>query len=749
MRVRKLLPHLATAALVALVALGTGAILVRTRPMPVDQLDDRSRASEPSGVGDRRNAGIRARRDGATEPSSLPAVEASRSPRLRGRVRTLSGSPLAGVRFELIAVGAPDGPIARGRPVSRRLEVRQESQEDGSFELDVEGFVPPYRLVARVPCLATPIERWILGGESEVDLRAPALQRTTIRVRDEAGRPVPSARLLLSDSFSPYWSTRLSLDALGEAEVAWPARDGRGEIWIGAFDERSRRGTLSIDQSGAGLIHEIVLRSGDAIVVRVADADTGRAVGGALVEIHTCEICDHLLLIPTLWAEGRTANTDGALRLDCLLPTGHSDPSLQPWEADPDLEVRVRAPGFVSSTRFLAWEEGEQPVEVRIDLESARSLHGRLVDETGASVAGQLIVSGIGDLQWNIPSDTNGRFRIDEIPERTAQVETIQIDASGFDIHGRPVRARMALAREKWPSGGELDPIVCRTPQVETSRRLEFRVSDRSDRVIAGAWLEVREVRRFADARGNIACEIELEQSPSGEGPGSASDAYASRLPSITFGAPGHATRELSGDSLGDGPSLTVVLERERDLCLVVLDRGGHPVPETRVTLRMRQDSSGAVEPWDATGFTDEQGRFRTSAALARSIEVIIDLCRGVAERHQAVRVIPADVADYTIRLPIEFRGEGSFSFAVATDPPGREDRLVATLSSVDSRDESPRPRDVRHYDRRFSAYDLLAGEYELRIGTPNACLHLERIKVDAGRTIDRKDPIHIVVPDD
>jgi protocatechuate 3,4-dioxygenase beta subunit len=383
----------------------------------------------------------------AGEPARLDSPQ-----RLAGRVTdATSGRPLAGA-----FVWERSAPFSMVRAAA-----------DGTFELPFAG--PGIRrLHAAAPGhLARAVE-----GTAAASSPVIALQRAANvggRVRDEAGRPLERVRIELVAPGAPPGSS--------PPAVAFSGADGRFEIpgvapaetfELAAAHEGFAHARLRIPATEAAGLDIVLSPAGVDLEGTVEDAD-GRLLQGARVELT--------------WsadADGERGETKATTTVD----GSFSFTGLTPGER---VDLRVEAPGYASAVS----QGVEIPAagEVRLVLERAAPLWGRVMDEEGASVAdARLELRPEAGGYLDAATDETGSFRFDGAPPGPALLLTT---ADGF------VRSRLAGLVLEAGTASELEVVLRRGAVVE-------------GRVLAPGGMPVPEarVRSVAEGAGGAVPEV-------------------------------------------------------------------------------------------------------------------------------------------------------------------------------------------------------------------------------------------------
>jgi RNA polymerase sigma factor (sigma-70 family) len=243
-------------------------------------------------------------------------------------------------------------------------------------------------------------------------------------VRDELGRPVAGAKVILS--VIPTEGTREAFN-MGEEKIttdgegrwhydAYPAGVAldRARIEVSHFEHIAER-RVPWDAAGLGDLTQVtVLKKGETIAGRVLDI-VGLAVPGASVVLHPKQY-KGLAAIRASVTDG-----EGRFRLSGVLPG--------------DAVFTAHAAGHAPEQVDVMAGPGQAPLELRLG--PVRTIRGRVVRHDGEPVA-EAVVSlhlwrGRQDLEWRTKTDAAGKFRWDEAPS-----DAVEIGA--YAPHGLPYR---------------------------------------------------------------------------------------------------------------------------------------------------------------------------------------------------------------------------------------------------------------------------------------------------------------------
>ncbi|MBI3845771.1 MAG: sigma-70 family RNA polymerase sigma factor [Planctomycetes bacterium] len=414
---------------------------VAITPKPASSAATDAEPSEPS------------RKPLETKPAKSPIVPIPdiESGRLRGRVLSQDGKPLAGVEIQyrpysrftlqMIEVAAPQ---MNRSDIPRFLlanTIAGISEADGSFEMDAPEW--PGEFFAVSPKLVTVMPGIFKPGVSAIDPIVVVARSSVVtgRVVAEDGSPIDSAvvRLAWPDTFRR--GLRTILDS-SRYEVFATATSADGRFTIATFPEIDGIG-LSISQDGFesrevpphpeaspdGTTKDIVLRrlvpSGTVLHGRVVDSD-GAAAPGARVSAG---------------AESTTTDATGGF----ALAVGDAKP---PWRLT--AVTRGTLPGFADVPAHTPDNPSTPaaPIEIRLD-GRPMTIVGQVVDDEGNPLTGAWVwitdpvhfgkVNGRAELVESLISgnrdsfvsitDAKGRFVIKSLLSREYHVQAMSSES--------------------------------------------------------------------------------------------------------------------------------------------------------------------------------------------------------------------------------------------------------------------------------------------------------------------------------
>ncbi|MBK7642865.1 MAG: carboxypeptidase regulatory-like domain-containing protein [Planctomycetes bacterium] len=354
--------------------------------------------------------------------------------RVHGRVQLPEGCP-AGEPVELLARrGIPQAPIAGALLASVRAE------EDGAFELRLEGDEPGFYLVLKSRWLdLRPL--WIQpqAGEHSIEVvLAPALC-SILHGRFVHATDLPFAARDLAGSWVWIEGRNLhacEVDADGEFELRASPADLEGQLHANPRDfapSCSETPTLEPGEQSDLLLPLVEPATLRGRVLGTA----GEGLGGVSFSIWEGSDTPHPLVLDP-WGDVQrvTSAADGSFEA-AKLPPG-------------DLTLRLEDPRWRTLGLLV---RGLEPGEVREDLElvlqRAASLRGFVLDQDGLPVAGARVSAGssaqVGSLLV-ATTDAQGRYGFDAAPPG---VFVLSASEAGLAARSRTFAALLEGGRER------------------------------------------------------------------------------------------------------------------------------------------------------------------------------------------------------------------------------------------------------------------------------------------------------------
>lgn len=502
--------------------------------------------------------------------------------------------------------------------------------------------------------------------EAPVALGAPGTLEVV--VRDEAGPPIPGARVVV---FGPPGAPVVP-PAVTDAEglvgfAALPAGPGYS-VHADASSPLAHGGTLAPRRVAvaAGTTTRLVLdRPSFRVEVEVRDAETGDVVAGAHVEAF--DAADALAArgrdARARWAavEFGAAATAPRVALGVTAPDGRFLLDLGPREA---VELRARTSDGRTGARLV--QRGSSSRPTRVDVRAARRCQGTVVDAAGRPQPG---------LRVSAPA---GITRAHDGPSTTTDgAGHFALPVVGAGPSVRLVVEGEAVPRFSTRAPVELDARIV----VPGAARLDVRVvEDDGGAPVADAHLLATVGSTTTEGTTGADGRRPLATTP---GPISALRVFASGVPELIVdaGSPGAATVEPSDAlvrPLGAGETRSVTVRVRRGAVVVgrVLHPDGRPAAD--VDVRLTTGWSGPTP----TARSGPDGRFAVPGCLPPpptwTLGVRVRLTGGVAGSAEAV-VPPAATAHDTIDLGDVQLRRGTIVRARVLDP---DDRPIPTASA-------------------------------------------------------------------
>lgn len=520
----------------------------------------------------------------------LKAMASGRQAADKSGLEVRSGQDLTGVEIVLMSGGIVEGRVlSSGRPVAgARIEVAEPavvgtsrmliqsgtaSDGDGYYRLD--GVAPgPRTLKAQREGFSTAVrDLEVKPGENTVDFALEAGVEVTGRVVDDAGTPVPGARVALSEGWN--WNLPSTVTRPDGSFTLSGVPDGTYRIGAekdGYARNEGQQLTVSGNMSGV----EIRLSTGGAIVGRLSGLD--------FTELSQVRV----------WADndefrpGRVL-PDSSYRLENVEPGDH--------------RVFASLRGERQTEGRVTLEPDER--EARLDLEFGEGylLTGRVLRNGVAVPGGNVALGGpgVGGRPW-AKTDHEGRFRYEGLEAGTYDLTVI--DARGQASHKETVELTRDLDVEL-----ELVAVTLTGRVVDSSDKLPLsgaRVTllpPRGGEVGGGSFFKPDVV---TDSRG----VFRLADVPGGSW----------RVQAVLDGySPGEQSIEVDAGSAAE--ELEIALQATEGVTLQVVLASGRPPNYVRAAVL---DPVGQVVAQGAYP-AGEEGRLRLAIVPAGSWDLVLD----------------------------------------------------------------------------------------------------------------------------
>ncbi|MES1243960.1 MAG: carboxypeptidase regulatory-like domain-containing protein [Acidobacteriota bacterium] len=619
----------------------------------------------------------------------------------------LRATPRLGDRFQMLSVGS--GGTARTTPAGRFRVPRLAAGTAHDLRLSRAGFAPA---TAEIP----PLE----PGRPAADLRLVLRKGRTAfgRVVNGAEQAIAGARVSLKRDTGGDMRDRIRAMILGGGDEAAfegvTGADGRFEIRdlpAGAWSLEAKASGyapltvpgLSVPEgAGQADLGTVVLPPGVAVEGYVVDP-RGRPVEGA--EVDSSEGLGPFARMGFARRQGEdkeptaVSGADGYFRIEDR-------------RAGETINLDVSRTGYAPASAPGVRVPPEEPV--RIVMQPASAVEGRVVDGDGKAVAGArvLIIPAErrgGFQRLDDTTDESGAFRVEGVPPGAVDVRTLAAGYQSAHVSNLEVRAGQDL------KGVE----IVLTP----GAAVEGRVLSPSGKPVAGARVEM------ADEGGRGFFWMQDSGTTDGDGryrlegipPGSRS--FQASHPDYR-----RTVRDLEVRS-GEN-TLDLSLEGGVEVRGRVVDEGGAPVPGARISLReggrswdLPRDVSGADGSFTLTGVADgtyrlvgeKEGFARDEEGLAILVAgssvggLEVKLGRGGAVTGQLLGL------DFTELSQVQVRSDGGGGGRTGTVRPDGSYR-IENLASGKRRIVATLPGGTRQAD----------GEVELEPGVSEARLDLD-----------------------
>ncbi|MFQ5844357.1 MAG: carboxypeptidase regulatory-like domain-containing protein, partial [Planctomycetota bacterium] len=504
---------------------------------------------------------------------------------LRGKVSTVDGKPVAGA-----AVRGSVAASAASTPVGRRDTV---TDDRGEFALDdlPEGGVS-VTVTAEGYASATTSGSLPRTRHLPVVLRKGGAIFGTIR--DDAGKPVPGARITFTTRVGDGTSGSSGADAddQGSYRAEGLAPGPVTQVTVAAEGypvESSWRGELLLPAqtlaSGGELQYDVVLRSGTKVTGTVVRATDGGAVGGALVKLARQQ-GQQLQDIASV-----ESGAGGRFTFEHVPPGSYG--------------VEASAPGW-GSRPLVRWPQGNKPLTLdfsiveggpapdprRLELEPRGTVLGQVVglerqDRQRVSVNVQ-----VAESYFSGPVDGVGAFLIERVPPTDSAVARLwspPAESEPFPVAaGEIAEVTLDLADAGGFTGvvvdGEDRPVRGAYVKADPVQNLGNNLQQASN-LLNNSWGAAR-----TDAEGRFRLGVQKWQR----------DNLATADWAVYAAHPDYALALRKGLSLpgkGDSVEVRLVMEPGQRVAGQVKWADGRPVPNASVSLSPKRDPQSKPRP--------------------------------------------------------------------------------------------------------------------------------------------------------
>jgi protocatechuate 3,4-dioxygenase beta subunit len=572
-----------------------------------------------------------------------------------------------------------------------------------------------------------------LRPDAKLELRIPPAGNVVGRVTDEQGKPIPGACVGFNTSGSIFSGAALWDRCGADGRFAWEGKAfGRmTRLSAGApgFVQQEREGLVVLDGDPPPEVNFTLKRDPAAVgaTERKAKPVAGRRdVSGTVVSPDSRPVADALVRwgVDPVWIAQET-KTDGR---------GHFRLSRVPDEAG---QLAVLAPKLAPAFPSVA---AGGDLDLKVVLEKGTTVRGRVLEDTGAPIAGVEVIPHIPTPRSNLmaqlalheltsKTDTDGRFVVEGVPETAATFTFLGEDLSA--VRDRPLEPGdgaknvVTMTAEGAIRGRVVDPLG--HPVRNFRVLINIPKGNRPGEKVGGF---------FAGFTGTGV------RFTSDDGTFIVSGLTAGNLHRVSALADGFGAGELDrvrshpSNHLPPAEDLTLKLGVPHALRVRVFTTGGRPVKGVRVTLI--NGDPGPNARGFAWGYSDASwedmvhGRARADGwaefpALAFGQATVIVRSRGFARQRLGWR---NGEEELLVDLPPEAAISGD-----VLDEQGRP--LGEVFLTVRSSTGDQIAASIDPATGRFDISELAAGRYTLSVSQGiGAPAHQEQVNLEPGHTV-------------
>jgi protocatechuate 3,4-dioxygenase beta subunit len=616
-----------------------------------------------------------ATRDATANASPAPASDALRAPRATGRVVDREGRPIAGARV----VSCPDDlhdPI-----LPAEASVASTTDADGRFAIDVDERTPFAWLFVEAAGFSPEAADSVRRGE-DVTVTLDASRTLTGVVMDRDATPIAGATLRWLGVLGPCRVERETRSAADGSyrldDVPTAAAVRRSTVPMESLVEVRADGfapaEIVVRPLPDGRL-DVVLLVGATLRGRVVDADSGEPLAGARVVCWASQgsggwIRGAGLSMTSAYHDrpiGETrSGSDGRFVLEHvpaagLHPIGSS--TVQNGRHILGL-VAADVPGLATATVPVFIPEDGEDVDATLACWPTCDLHGRVVDSTGAPIAGATafvdaperargwLAGCFGGRSVRPGTDADGRYVLTGVPAPRGTYVSAPLRASCG-----PGWNPTASVDVRLRAGETID-----APDVVLERvRVPEAIVDVVDAAGAPLW------GAFATNAGEIVTNSSARTDREGrarilffDGDGDGDGEPVRHRMIVTAKGFARATSDEFVPSVESPPVVRVVMQPPHRVAGRVLQEDGAPVAEASVVV---YDANAIERTWRTPAFghasTDSTGAFEASGLPAGPYALAVERSLGphggaaaVARSRASLENVPTDAADLLLRLP-------------------------------------------------------------------------------------------------